>query len=260
MGRFVQLSDPHIVVPEKQPVFGNDTIAHLRHAVAAVNRLDPAPDFVVLTGDLTNDEQPASYAELKAALADLRMPCHLALGNHDDRATFRAVMLDESPPSSAPYYYAFQHEGRRFIVLDSHDDGQVSGYIDDEQAGWLKNILDTAPSIPTIVCMHHHPMPIGVDWLDDLMLRNPEALLSILDAHPCVQAVLCGHVHQPTHIQRGHYAIFTTPALSVQFRREPLPPPAERPLSIFSPDPPAFRIVEFKNETWHTTLYTIPLS
>jgi Icc protein len=257
--RIVQLSDPHIVAPEKQPVLGKDTLAHLRHAVAAVNGLTPAPSFVVLTGDLTNDEQPVSYALARGILADLQAPCHMALGNHDARVPFRQTMLGETAPQPERYYYTFRREGYRFIVLDSLDEGQVSGCLDEAQLRWLESTLAAAPDAPTVLCMHHPPVPIGVPWLDALMLRNPEPLFALLDACPCVRLVLCGHVHQSACIERNHFSILTSPALSVQFRQEPLPPPAERPQAIVSPDPPAFRIVDLREGAWATALYPITI-
>lgn len=257
--RFVQLSDLHIVVPEKQPVHGSDTLHHLRCAVKTVNSLDPAPHFVILTGDLTNDEQPESYALVKAILSDLRMPCHLALGNHDARKTFREFVLGEPSPTENRYYYTFWQGEQRFIVLDSLDEGKVPGCLDEEQLRWLAGELIANPNAPTVVCLHHPPVPIGVDWLDELMLQNPDALLSVLDAHTCVQLVLCGHVHQPTRLARKHYTILTSPAVSIQFRHEPLPPPAERLRSIISEEPPAFRLFDFADGVWNTTEQTVSL-
>lgn len=258
--RFVQLSDPHIVVPEKQPIHGRDTLHHLRCAVKTVNGLDPAPEFVLLTGDLTNDELPGSYSLVKAVLSDLRMPCHLALGNHDARRTFREFFLAESNPTENRYYYTFWQGDRRFIVLDSLDEGKVPGLLDEEQIRWLAVELVANPQAPTVVCLHHPPVPIGVKWLDELMLQNPEALLALLDAHTCVQLVLCGHVHQPTRLDRNHYTIMTSPAVSVQFRPEPLPPPAERLHSIISEELPAFRIFDFTDGVWLTTEQTVSLT
>ncbi|MBM3264654.1 MAG: phosphodiesterase [candidate division Zixibacteria bacterium] len=257
MTRLVQLSDLHIVAPDKQPVHGNDTISHLERTVAAVNRLDPAPGFVLVTGDLTNDEQPASYTRVKSLLEKLHAPVHLALGNHDERKTFRSVVLDEAHPSADRYCYTFRQGEWRFVVLDSLDEGKVTGHIDEDQLRWLADTLDADASTPTVVCLHHPPVPIDVAWLDALMLIEPERLLSVFDARPCVRLVLCGHVHQPSVTHRGTYAVFTSPAVSFQFRREPLPPPAEKPNAIMSPDPPAFRVVDLVGDTWQTRLVSL---
>lgn len=255
--RFVQLSDPHIVAPEKQPVLGIDTIARLRDAVSAVNRLRPAPDFVVLTGDLTNDEEEASYRQVRDILTDLEAPCHLALGNHDARRPFRRIMLDEPEPKPDRVYYAFTHDAYRIVVLDTLDEGQVPGLIDDEQLAWLDGTLTAHGETPTVILLHHPPLPVGAPWMDELMLREADRVLKIIDTHPWVRWVLCGHVHHTFRIERGHWTLFTAPSVSIQFRKEPLPPPAERPYSFISTDPPAFRIVDLHDNVFETTVCTV---
>ena len=43
----------------------------LRDAVAHLNRLDPRPDAVVITGDLADKGDPLAYAHLREILAEL---------------------------------------------------------------------------------------------------------------------------------------------------------------------------------------------
>ena len=79
----VQLSDPHIV-EEGELLLGRiDTATFLREAIEHVNRLDPQPDLVLLTGDLVNEGRPEEYEHLRELLEPLRAPFHLVPGNHD---------------------------------------------------------------------------------------------------------------------------------------------------------------------------------
>ena len=253
--RIVQLSDPHIEAPDRQPVLARDTIDQLEKAVHAVNGLSPRPDCVFLTGDQTNDEAEDSFAEVKRVIGGLLMPCHLVLGNHDARVPFRQVMLEETPPSSDRYYYSFKHHGYRFIVLDTLDEGRVTGLVDTSQLAWLESELADDEDIFTVICMHHPPVPLGIDWMDGLGLQAADRLLGIFDASPCLKLVLCGHVHHPFQIERNQVTILTSPALSVQFRKTPLPPPTEKPYALFSDAPPAFRILDLNAQGWATTLH-----
>lgn len=245
------------MVPEKQPVLGYDTAARLSAAVDAVNHLRPAPDFVILTGDLTNDEQEASYALVKSILSQLEAPLYLAVGNHDARLPFRHIMLGEPAPQPDRIHYAFHRDGYRLIVLDTLDEGNVPGWIDDVQVDWLDQTLTANADPLTIVCCHHPPVPVGVPWMDSLMLQDADRLLRVLDRHPSVRWVLCGHVHHPFCVERGRITYLTAPSVSFQFRTEPLPPPAERPASLLSTEPPAFRIVDLHDGTFETSLHSI---
>ncbi|MEE2992998.1 MAG: phosphodiesterase [Gemmatimonadota bacterium] len=253
--RIVQLSDPHIEAPARQPVLGRNTITQLQDAVHAVNTLSPVADFVILTGDQTNDESDDSFEKVKQVLGRLQMPCHLVLGNHDARTPFRRVMLGEDTPSSDRYYYTVKQNGYRFIILDTLDEGKVTGLMDKSQLDWLEAELAEKEDLYTVICMHHPPISVGVDWMDALILQEPERLLRIFDASPCLKLVLCGHVHHPVQIQHNELTILTAPAISVQFRKVPLPPPAEKPYALLTDAPPAFRIVDLNPEGWETTLH-----
>ena len=256
--RIVQLSDPHIEAPERQPVLGRNTITQLQDAVHAVNTLSPVPDFVILTGDQTNEGAHDSFEQVKQVLGRLQMTCHLVLGNHDARTPFRRIMLGEDTPSSDRYYYTVKQKGYRFIILDTLDEGKVTGLMDKSQLDWLEAELAEEEELFTVICMHHPPISVGVDWMDALILQEPERLLRIFDASLCLKLVLCGHVHHPFQIQHNQLTILIAPAISVQFRKAPLPPPAEKLYALFTDAPPAFRIVDLNPEGWETTLHHFP--
>ncbi len=255
--RFVQMSDPHILPPERQPMLMFNTIGRLRDAVAAVNRLVPAPDFVVVTGDLTSDESEASYRLVKELLADLKVPYHLAPGNHDARIPFRRIMHEETDPRSDRLHSAFIHNGVQVVMLDTLDEGRVTGAIDDAQLIWLDEVLIRNKCCPTVVCMHHPPVPVGVEWMDAVMLQEANRLLDVLDRHTSVRLVLCGHVHHVFRIERKHYTVCTAPAVSVQFRKIPLPPPIEGSNSIRTDEPSAFHIVDVSAGVFETTVFPV---
>ena len=82
-----QLSDFHARPPGVLAYGGLDTNATMRCAVAAAAALKPAPDCVVVTGDLADAGLPEEYGEVSAALAALPMPVYLIPGNHDRRET-----------------------------------------------------------------------------------------------------------------------------------------------------------------------------
>ena len=101
---FLHLTDTHLMPPGRR-LYGLDPAERLRAAVADIRRRHgpdgPAPAaFALLTGDLVHDPGAASYALLREILAPLPMPVHLLLGNHDDRALFRAA-FPEAPVDPA---------------------------------------------------------------------------------------------------------------------------------------------------------------
>ena len=79
------ITDTHITSPGTLLMGIVDTASTLERAVAALNRLDPSPDTIVLTGDLVESGAPEEYAHLQALLAPLRMPVFVIPGDHDSR-------------------------------------------------------------------------------------------------------------------------------------------------------------------------------
>ena len=250
--RIVQLSDPHIVPPANQPVHGQDTLERLRAAVNAVNRLSPAPDLVVMTGDQSNDGTEVSYRVLKDILARLRFPCHMAMGNHDYRPVFRRVILEESGADSAPFYYALDRSGHRIIVLDTQDEGEVSGRLEDDQLDWLAQELSSG--LPSVICMHHPPVPVGVAWMDELILLDNARFLEICKAAASLRLILCGHVHHAFRMDLGHATVLTAPSVGLQFRKDPVIKP-DGSRVIATDEPAAFRIVDIDGPRWKTSIH-----
>jgi 3',5'-cyclic AMP phosphodiesterase CpdA len=91
-----QLSDLHIKPPGRLAYGRVDTAALLTAALADLTARRPAPDVVLLTGDLVDAGSAAEYAELRRLLAPLDCPVYVIPGNHDDRAGLRAGFADHA--------------------------------------------------------------------------------------------------------------------------------------------------------------------
>src|SRR5260221_7375499 len=91
-----QLTDMHIKPPGRRAYGIVDTEAFLRAAVAHLVAQRPAPDVVLLTGDLVDAGLAEEYALLRDILAPISCPIYLIPGNHDDRAALCAAFPDHA--------------------------------------------------------------------------------------------------------------------------------------------------------------------
>ena len=191
-----QLSDPHVVVPGALLLGGIDTTAFLRAAVAHVAALDPEPDLVLITGDLVNDGQLEQYHHLRDLLAPLSAPVHLLPGNHDHVPTLRGAFPQEVPGRGGRADGVL--EGELCVVcLDSSRFPAAGGDLDPDQLTWLDGVLGGA-STPTVVAVHHPPFATGIRHMDGMALSQEAsaALATVIERHPHVERVLCGHLHR----------------------------------------------------------------
>lgn len=210
---FVQISDTHLVRDPAARVHGVCPYARLEAAVEHVASLAPAPAFALFTGDLIHDDDPASYEHVRALADRLPIPVRYCVGNHDLRAPFRAQLVGE--PGDGPLDYTFTHAGTRFVVLDSSVPGEVEGALDDAQLAWLERAL--APAAPTVVVLHHPPVPFGVAWLDEHAVASGAALLDVLTRAGCVRQVLFGHVHLDVSFTRDDLVLRGCPSTAWRF-------------------------------------------
>jgi len=244
----VHLSDAHLFADPTQEVYGTKPSLNLKAAVHCINAIRPRPSLCVYTGDAVSEECETAYVRFKEQMQYLSIPVHYAVGNHDDRKSLRRYLLDESMPTDDPYYYCFQQSEWRMVVLDTAKPGKIWGSIGEEQLEWLDRLLQKCE--PTLVFMHHHAVSVGVSWLDEVMLKNPGPLLSILQRAGCIKAILFGHIHFECHIQHAGLHFMSVPSLSFQLGEVNW---AEKSVSL----PPGFRLITIKGDEVRSVVHRL---
>src|SRR3954471_8781114 len=86
-----QISDLHIKRPGALAYGRVDTAKALEWCIAALSKFEPAPDLVVISGDLADTPTPEEYDHLRRLLAPLKLPFACIPGNHDSREMMRAA-------------------------------------------------------------------------------------------------------------------------------------------------------------------------
>lgn len=210
----IQLSDTHLFAEPKRDLLGLPTQETLLTVLAAIRQLQPKPNLLLLTGDLSQDESVESYQRLRDLIASLQIPTYWLPGNHD-RLPLMEQVLCHSPISAQK---AFQNNGWNFILLNSMSPGNVYGELTVDSLSGLEQQLQQLPDQPTLLALHHPPCLIGSDWMDQIGLRNPEPLLAIIDRYPQIKLVLFGHIHQEFVATRAGVQYLGCPSTCVQFK------------------------------------------
>ncbi len=157
-------------------------------------------DALIFTGDLADRGEPQAYTRLQEMVAPVATTLGAqviwVMGNHDDRASFRAEFLPAAPGIGA-VDYVYDLGGLRVITLDTTVPGHHHGEIDDQQLQWLATQLATPAPHGTILAMHHPPVPCIQDLAVLVELREQARLASVLRGTD-VRAILAGHLHFST--------------------------------------------------------------
>jgi Icc protein len=233
--RLFQFSDPHLYASENESLRGIETLSALKATLmqAQASAAWP-PEAILVTGDIVQDD-PGGYAHFRRMFGTLGLPVLCLPGNHDEPAALRREL--SHPPFTVGGYVDF---GRwRVVLLDSCIPGSASGRISKEGLSQLDEALRTAEGRHCLVSLHHHPVPMSSQWLDQVGLENASEFLSHIDRHRNVRAIVWGHVHQAYEGLRRDVRLLATPSTCAQF----LPHANE-----FAVDrrPPAYRTLELK--------------
>ena len=157
--------------------------------------MEPRPDLVLATGDLTETGSMASYRTLKAIFDGLPFPVLPALGNHDNRANFSAVFGDV-PVVDGVVQYVVEAGPLRIVVLDTLQEGIHGGSFDAARAAWLETALADSAK-PTIVVLHHPPIETGNGWMTESLDADwVQRLRGVIAGKDHVIRLVAGHLHR----------------------------------------------------------------
>lgn len=208
----VQLTDSHLFGNPGGKLLGMDTADSLQRVVDLVLSEQKQVDLILATGDLSQDGSLASYERFRTLSERIQAPVRWCPGNHDELDAMCEASRDTDLMRPVLDIGAW-----RVIMLDTLVPGSVYGMLRAEQLALLDRALSEAPDRHHLICLHHHPVAIGSQWMDKIGLRNRDELFAVVDRHPGVKALLWGHIHQAFDATREDVRLLATPSTGVQF-------------------------------------------
>ena len=194
--KFIHVTDPHIV-PKGERLYDLDPEERLRLCIADINRNHGDAAFAIFTGDLCHRGEPGAYTVLRSCLDELRLPCHLLLGNHDHRLNFQAEFPDAPRDADGFVQFTLETEIGLFVCVDTNEPGVSWGICCERRVGWLQRTLDAAGDRPVYLFLHHPPFPVGVKRMDEISLRETEGFVRVVAGRSNIRHLFFGHLHRP---------------------------------------------------------------
>lgn len=197
------VSDTHLLAGGALQYGAIDTTERLRPALDRLTRLDPAPEAIVVTGDLTDLGEPEAYRELRALLEPIaeRLGAQIiwVMGNHDERPAYAAELFGREAGVDEPQDAVYDVDGLRVISLDTTVPGYHHGELREEQLAWLADVLATPAEHGTILALHHPPIPVPLVPAGAIIeLLDQDRLAAVLEGSDVV-SILGGHFHYSSH-------------------------------------------------------------
>jgi 3',5'-cyclic AMP phosphodiesterase CpdA len=210
----IHVSDTHFGPDRSLVIRGANPCQRAEALVAGIRALPFVPDFIVHTGDVVNDPDPASYALAAEVLADLPAPVYYAAGNHDEASMMREALafgpleqLDADPGGRLCYRIAgAAGEKVEFFVMDGRvppAEGPHGHLSDSQKSAVLDRISGTKP---VAVFVHYPLTPIGSKWIDEhlLVTNGPEFQRALAaKAGDRLRGIFSGHLHRAITLFSG---------------------------------------------------------
>ncbi|MQG18418.1 MAG: hypothetical protein FI687_01375 [SAR202 cluster bacterium] len=228
--KFIQMSDPQLgFYASRHPgVTGIDfEINNLSKAVKLTNKIKP--DFVITTGDLTQDRLDSQQARIvKELYSQLNCKYYFASGNADLTNSPKFQDIERFRKRFGPDYYSFEYLNSQFIILNStvlFDSKEVPG-ADIEQIEFLKNSLleGNANNVQHQMIFMHHPLfgsqPNEENSEKVLPKTNRKKLLKLIESHN-VTAVFTGHWHSNNIVKFKHTQLITSGPITFGLGKDP---------------------------------------
>ena len=219
-----QLTDTHITVPQNKSEDCYVKLDALKKSVFQINKLDPLPDVVIHTGDLSHNGRTDEYKLTKSIMDKLKVPYLITAGNRDSTSN----LINEFGLRSVACHnqqllqYSFDVAGYRLISVDSSSQNSNLGFLNFSKLAHLDGLLRQKQSCPTVIFMHHPPInlsssePPEHEYENLRMIKN---FAEIVDRHPQIVAFLCGHIHREFSSHINASPVMVMPPLAKKLYR-----------------------------------------
>jgi Icc protein len=214
--KVLQFTDTHFFKDPSHKLLGVETSSSFAEVYKAANLSHGTPDFYLFTGDMSQDETEESYRRLAEAMHAADAPCYFLPGNHDRRQEMERGLI--FPKSHFKIDRQVIKGNWQIILLDSLIEGEVGGHLDSNELKFLQNCLESHSELHALVCLHHHPVPMGAQWLDQIGVDNGKEFMNLISEFEQVKGVLWGHVHQEFNAMHNGVTLMATPSTCVQFK------------------------------------------
>jgi len=178
--RFAQLTDIHLSRTDAKPT------EYLLKSIAQINATDSI-DFVLVTGDLTEEGDRTTLNKVKECLNLLKVPVYVVMGNHETKwsdsgcTAFSSIFGGE--------HFEFIHQGILFLGFNSGPLMRMAfGHVSPQDITWMKQEIEHFGTDKPVILVTHYPLLDGdVDnWYDVTDAVRPYN----------VRLFIGGHYHQ----------------------------------------------------------------
>ncbi len=197
--RFIQISDCHLGPLTSEALLGLNTDESLHDVLALIAEKESRIDYLVCTGDIASAGHETCYRRFISIVRQyFSEPLAWLPGNHDSADIMAKIDLPRPPEARS-----LELGNWLILLLDSVVPLKVHGNLAQGELDYLEHMLSKNPNKHVMIMLHHQPVLVGSQWIDQYILRNADAFFAVIDCFANVKAIVWGHVHQDFTSQRN---------------------------------------------------------
>jgi 3',5'-cyclic AMP phosphodiesterase CpdA len=196
--RFAHLSDLHLGQTSVAGV-RDDAASIVEQMVHNVCQISEVLDFVIVSGDMTEDAEMVSFQQFEDMFTTIGLPVYMVPGNHDGPAGYyRCIEQSKTLSTWDITNRIVEMQDLRLLGIDTCIEGETTGRIEAKAMTLIENEVARRGAPPLIIVMHHPPITPGLRDFDVVArLDGAAELHDILQRADADQFILSGHVHRP---------------------------------------------------------------
>lgn len=206
------LSDSHLFGSRKSELFGVNSYHSLQKLTEHIRKSEKQFDLIIALGDLSEDGKTGAYEDFHGLTVDLAPSAIWLQGNHDRFENLTDALSLKYVKSE------FHWHSWSIIFVDTTLEGRDEGKVGGKERQRLINFLESNASQHILIFMHHYPMDVGSQFIDELGLKNNVSFWEIVSPHQKVRGIVSGHVHQASEKQIHGIRLFSAPSTTIQFK------------------------------------------
>ncbi|MBE9539529.1 MAG: 3',5'-cyclic-AMP phosphodiesterase [Proteobacteria bacterium] len=212
--QLVQITDCHLGHSPGGKLLGMDTDHSLQAVLDLIKRERSQVDLILGTGDLSDHGANAAYGRLYQYFGQVCDASFWLPGNHD---SWEDMSADKGPNQQLSN--EIRVSNWQILMLDTQIPGEIGGELGVDQLALLDDCLQRADAegLHTLICLHHHPIFIGSNWLDQQVVADADEFFAVVGQYSCTRGIIWGHIHQQIDSERDGVALLATPSTCVQF-------------------------------------------
>jgi Icc protein len=234
----VQITDLHLSKDKGNELYNINTYNSAKIIIEYISKCKKNVDYLIITGDISEDSTMQSYSHLLDLLKPIKSDIYLMAGNHDSYEQIKLCCSRSTVKSDV----FFSNDVWVVFMFNTKKEHSPNGFLKRDEIELFKKLLYDYPNKNFMVFLHHHPVLIGSESMDTMIIENSQLLIDLIKSHNNIKGVSWGHIHNVFETKINNAKLFSSPSTCFQSQ------PKSKKFTIDSNSHPGYRIINLNEK------------